>query len=205
MAQVKVIDFTDVKEPPRTKGGSELQMNKKQIRARARRHARISEAELDKLYKPVEEWDEEELARGRPRAADGSFRGASPKWITRQMHETAMARFKGIVEGRMKEETVTALAVVHQVLVNNDIDEKGKPLVSATAKLDAAKFLIEHTVGKPTQRQEVDISVRLQSLLATATVGITDPAAALGPGAEAPDYAAVFGTDDDIIEAEEVD
>src|SRR5690606_22032388 len=113
-----------------------------------------------------EEWDEEELARGRPRAQDGSFRGAAPKWITRELHEQAMARFKGIVEGRMREETVTALGVVNAILQNDDVDDRGKPAVSASTKLEAAKFLIEHAVGKPTQRVEQDISVRLQGLLA---------------------------------------
>lgn len=205
MAKRTVIDFTDVKEPPRTKTGGELQMNKKQIRARARRHARISEAEFDKLYKPIAEWDEEELARGRPRAADGSFRGKSPSWITREMHEQAMARFKGIVEGKMRRETVTALGVIHQILESEDVDDKGKPVVNASTKMDAAKFLIEHVVGKPTQRQEVDISVRLQALLATATVGISaDRADALSLPSGA-DYEAAFAEDDDYIDVDEVD
>lgn len=167
----RVIDFTTEKEPPQFNNGKEKSMNKKQIRARARRHAKISEAELDKLYKPIDEWDEEELARGRPKASDGTFRGKSPNWITRKMHEEAMARFKGIVEGRMRSETVTALGVVHDILSNDDVDDKGRPAVAASTKLEAAKFLLEHVVGKPTQRQEVDISVRLQALLAVATAG----------------------------------
>ena len=174
----RVIDFTDEKEAPKFANGKEKSMSKKQIRARARRHARISEAELEQLYKPFDEWDEEELARGRPKAADGTFRGKSPNWITRKMHEEAMARFKGIVEGRMREETVTALSVVRDILVNDDVDEKGRPAIPPSVKLQAATFLIEHVVGKPTQRQEVDVSVRLQALLASAT------ASPLADGAE---------------------
>lgn len=193
-----VIDFVPGTEPPKFNNGVEKSMTAKQIRARARRHAKISEAELNKLYKPLEEWDEEELARGRPRAKDGSFKGASPGWISRKMHEDAMARFKGIVEGRMREETVTALGVMHNILDNEDIDEKGRPVVSPSTKLDAAKFLLEHVVGKPTQHAEVDISVRLQALLATATAGpLADGAEsfALPPG----------GAYEEIIDAEEVD
>lgn len=209
MAKKKVIDFTDVKEPPTYKSGKEKSMSKKQIRARARRHARISEAELNKLYKPMDEWDEEELARGRPRAADGTFRGASPNWITRQMHEEAMARFKGIVEGRMRESTSSALTTVHWILENDDVDEKGRLVIPPSTKLEAAKFLIEHIVGKPKQHQTVDISVRLQALLATATSSPLNDGAeslALPPGA---DYEAAFGQsdydDDDVVEAELVD
>lgn len=198
----RVIDMSKGDGPPTHGNGRQKSLSKKQIRARARRGQKITEAELDLLYKPVEEWDEEELARGRPRAADGSFRGSSPKWITRQLHEEAMARFKGIVEGRMRTETVTALGVVGAILADDSVDEKGRPAVSASTKLDAAKFLIEHVVGKPTQRQEVDISVRLQALLATATSGVFNDGAsnfALPPGA---DYEAAFGEDSDVAEAE---
>lgn len=201
----RVIDFTPDKEPPTFNNGKEKVMNKKQIRARARRHARISEGELDKLYKPLEEWDEEELARGRPKAADGTFRGRSPSWITRKMHEDAMARFKGIVEGRMREETVTALSVVHGILSNTDVDDKDRPVVSASTKLDAAKFLIEHVVGKPTQRQEVDISVRLQALLASATAGPLDDGAssfALAAGAAYEEIIDAESEEEDIGEEE---
>lgn len=169
-ARTQIMDFTD--EPvAEFKTGTQRVMSKKQIRARARRAGKIHKAEMEKLYKPFEEWDEEELARGRPRAVDGTFRGAAPKWITREMHELAMTRFKDIVEGKMRGETVTAMALLHSILTNEDVDEKGRPFVSAGTKLDAAKFLIEHVVGKPTQRTETDISVRLQGLLAMATTG----------------------------------
>src|SRR5688572_29031807 len=88
--------------PEDFKTGTKRVMTKKQIRARARRGRKITERELELLYKPMDEWDEEELARGRPRAADGTFRGKSPSWITREQYETALGRFKQIVEGRMR-------------------------------------------------------------------------------------------------------
>lgn len=199
----KVVEVELNGEAPAFKNGTKKVMTKKQIRARARRGQKITEAELDHLYKPVEEWDEEELARGRPRAADGTFRGKSPSWITRQQYEDAMSRFKGIVEARMREETVTALGVIHGLLADDDIDEKGRPLVSASTKLEAAKFLIEHAVGKPLQRTETDISVKLQGLLAVATAAPTGgafAAAELDPGQ---DYRDAFGDDDDdVVEGE---
>jgi hypothetical protein len=166
----QVMDFTDA-DVPEYKTGTKKVMSKKQIRARARRAGKIHKEEMEKLYKPLEEWDEEELARGRPKASDGTFRGSSPQWITREIHEAAMTRFKGIIEGKMRGETVEAMKLIHKVLTDEEVDEKGRPLVSAGTKLDAAKFLIEHAVGKPTQRVETDISVRLQGLLAVATVG----------------------------------
>lgn len=204
MAKRQVMDFTDVKTEPTFKNGKTKKMNKKQIRARARRHARISEAELNKLYKPIEEWDEEELARGRPRAADGTFRGKSPSWITRQMHEEAMARFKSLVESDVRQHTVEALKTVQWILANEDVDDKGKLVIPPSTKLEAAKFLIEHVIGKPTQRTETDISVRLQALLAVATAGPINGGAdalALPPGA---DYEAAFG-DSDVYDAEVIE
>ena len=200
MVKRQVVDFTDVKDDPTFKNGKTKKMNKKQIRARARRHARISEAELNKLYKPIDQWDEEELARGRPRAADGTFRGKSPSWITRQMHEEAMARFKSLVESDVRQHTVEALKTVQWILANEDTDEKGKLVIPPSTKLEAAKFLIEHVIGKPTQRTETDISVRLQALLAVATAGPINGGAdalALPPGA---DYAEAFGEDDDTYD-----
>lgn len=112
-----------------------------------------------------------------------------------------MTRFKGIIEGKMRQETVTAMTLIHTILTNDEEDEKGRPLVSASTKLDAAKFLIEHAVGKPTQRVETDISVRLQGLLAMATVGPGQG----DPQALAISQAGVWDEDDDVIEGEVVD
>lgn len=202
MAGRTVIDFTNVKEPPKFRSGKEKSMTKKQIRARARRRGKISQAELNTLYKPVSDWDEEELARGRPRAKDGTFRGPAPGWVSRAIHEEAIARFRGVVESEMRQEVLVALKTVHTILKNEDIDEKGRPVISPSTKLEAAKFLLEHTVGKPTQRVETDISVRLQGLLAVATAGPINGAVdslALPPGV---DYEAAFGHDDEIVDAE---
>lgn len=194
----------------------------KQIRARARRRAArgakgskeiLSEQEFQALYKPVEEWDLEELARGRPKNADGKFTGRPPSWVDRQVYEKAMDRFKSLVREGMQANAVNALDTIEWILGNTDEDERGKPIVPASTKLDAAKFLMEHVVGKPTQRVEGDISVKLQALLGVAMV---NPAQALeaGPGQPGPAFAPAHlpgvtlgmgeaGEDDDeILEAE---
>jgi hypothetical protein len=157
-------------------------MSKKQIRARARRGAKLTETEIAVLYKPLEEWDDEELARGRPRSKDGSFKGAKPQFIDRRLHEEIMRRFQEIVREGMNAHTVGALQVLGEILENDEVDDKGRPMVPAGVKLDAAKFLVEHVVGKPTQRQEVDISVRLQAILAKATVTVSEDGSEFVPG-----------------------
>lgn len=176
-ATPQIFDMTQVIAPSKSKAGRrhpdhpDLSMNKKAIRNRTRRRGRITTKEFEELYRPIEEWDEEELARGRPRAKDGTFRGTAPKWLTREVHETAMARFKEIVQGKLREEGITALSVIHSILADDTLDERGKPVVPASTKLDASKWLIEQVVGKPKQTTETDISVKLQAVLAHAMVG----------------------------------
>lgn len=155
----------------------ELLLTQKRIRARQRRAVRRGESlppeETALVWKPVEEWDFEEVARGRPRAADGTFKGRPAKIMTREIHERAMERFKALVRTGMNVSTIDALSVMNQILVNDDVDEKGKPVVPAGTKLDAAKFLIEHVVGKAVQPTTSDISVKLQGILGMAMVNPT--------------------------------
>lgn len=146
------------------------QRKTKQERARLRRQAKKSTEALNRLYKPIEEWDDEELARGRPRNSAGTFSGRTPEWISRNVHEEAIRRFKDVAQQDMRALVPHAIQAVERVLLNDDEDEKGKPVVPASVKLDAAKWVVEHLVGKPTQRVEADISVRLQGILANVLV-----------------------------------
>lgn len=137
----------------------------------------MSDQELEYLYqKPVGDWDLEELAKGRPRNKHGTFSGPKPKWINAAVHEEAMERYTAAVKSEMNATTVDALEVLKSLINNNEYDEKGKPVVPASTKLDAAKFLIEHVVGKPKQRIEADVSVKLQGILGQVMV---NPAQAL--------------------------
>lgn len=178
----RIVDFALVNidrdplpiRPMRDAHGNVLSMTRKQLRKRLQRHhrpyANKPPEEAKHLYKPIEQWDAEELARGRPRAANGTFAGRRPAWITREVHEEAMSRFRTLVKDKANEATIEALEVVKMVMTNEKKDRRGRPLVNASTKLDAAKFLIEHVIGKPTQHTETDISVRLQGILASAIV-----------------------------------
>lgn len=164
----------------------------------------MTEAEFNARYKPVEEWDLEELAKGRPRDAKGRFRGAAPKYISKEVHERAMERFKGAVRTEMNSLTPKALDAVLWIIQNEEVDDKGKPIVPAGTRLEAAKFLLEHVVGKPTQRVEQDISVKLQGLLGQVMVNpaqaLSDQSYTVGhlPGVTMP----MATADDDIVDAE---
>lgn len=151
----------------------------KQIRARARRRAAkarknnkpvMSELEFEALYKPIEDWDLEELARGRPRDVDGGFRGRKPGWITREVHERAMEQFQLAIKTEMSTHSITALDTLRYILESEETDDRGKPIVPAAAKLQASTFLLEHVVGKPKQQIQQDISVKLQGILGSVMV-----------------------------------
>lgn len=157
----------------------------KQIRARARRRAKrstrkpaITDLEFETLYKPIDEWDLEELARGRPRNADGSFQGRKPGWITREVHERAMEQFKLAIQTEMGAQGISALDTLRFILENDEVDSRGKPVVPAAAKIQASTFLLEHIVGKPKQQVTQDISVKLQTILGAVMV---NPNEALAP------------------------
>lgn len=162
---------------PRTADGKLL--TAKAIRNRMRRKIKrteiMTEEELAFLYrKPVSEWDLEELARGRPKDAEGHFHGPKPKWITTAMHEESMTRYTAAVKAEMNTTTVDALGIVKWLINDDERDSRGKPLVAPSTKLEAAKFLIEHVVGKPTQRLEQDVSVKLQGILGQVMVNPTE-------------------------------
>lgn len=145
-------------------------LSPKQIRSRARRRIKrnevMSDQELEYLYnKPIADWDLEELARGRPRNAKGKFSGPKPKWINAVVHEEAMEKYTAAVKTDMRATTVDALGLIKELINSDEVDLKGKPIVPAGTKLEAAKFLLEHVIGKPTQRIENDVSVKLQGIL----------------------------------------
>lgn len=172
-ASSRVVDFREAFEPgddDRPVNDKGQLMTAKQVRARVRRKMskgqKISDEEFEAWAgKPIDEWDIEELARGRPRDASGGFRGAPPRYVPRAVHERIGDRFKLMMRDQMNISSVTALGVISNLLNNEEYDLKGKPIVAANTKLDAAKWLVEHVIGKPVQPTQTDVSVKLQAVL----------------------------------------
>lgn len=204
-ASIRTVDFSKVKSGTqqhksgvirhrgdasdlRPVNGEGKLLTPKQIRARARRSAKrqrknaavrpMSELEFDTLYKPIEDWDLEELAKGRPRNVDGNFRGRKPGWITREVHERAMELFVEETRSGLNGLAPQALTRLHWILNNEERDDKGRPVVPVATQLQATHLVIEHILGKPKQKVEGEISVKLQGLLGTVMV---NPSEALAP------------------------
>lgn len=204
----------------------------KQIRARARRRAArdakgklgkkksvISQAEFEALYKPVSEWDLQELAKGRPRNSKGNFSGRTPDWITPDVQEQAIGRFTDAIKGRMNELTIRGMDTIQWILEDNREDSKGRPVVPASTKLQAAQLMMEHLVGKPKQRIEQDISVKLQAILGSVMVNPNQALAAPSQGgtlgdsennlpgytvAHLPGHTIPMGVDTEVVDGEVV-
>lgn len=146
------------------------------IRARARvRHQRFTD-DLGYYYehvarKPVEEWDLEELARGKPRGPDGSWKkGATPKWLTPVIQAEAKKRFKEKAFEGLSEYVGIAIRILGELLESDETDHEGKPVVSAREKIDIAKFIVEHVIGKPNQRVALESTPAYKSILVDAIV-----------------------------------
>lgn len=192
-------------------------LNKQQIYRRMKRakaaflaKMEIGQAEQAALHKkPIADWDAEELARGRPRDSKGGFKGPKPSWVTAEIHEEAMERFKSIVRTGVRVASIDAVEFMQRMINDEETDNRGRPLVPASTKLQAAQFLVEHLIGKPTQRVESDVSVKLQGLLGAVMVNPGEQATGSYMPAHFPGFtmelAAGQSDEDDYEEAEIVE
>lgn len=124
--------------------------------------------------KPLPDWDAEELAHGYPRNSEGRFSRAKPLVIPRAVHEEAISRFRELAAQDMRVIVPDAIQLVHHLILCNDVDAKGRMVVPPSVRLDAAKWVVEHLIGKPRQPVDVDVSVKLQAILANVMVSPED-------------------------------
>lgn len=144
--------------------GRELSTDPYNVRRRMRRAAKkvrdgaVVLAQVQ--YKPIEEWDMEELARGRPRNARGGFSGRIPKWVTSAVVGEAKKRHEALACAEIGAAVQDAIGVIFDLMTDPEVEPR--------VRLDAAKFVIEHVIGKPTVRVDLDATVNHRELLADA-------------------------------------
>lgn len=141
-------------------------------RKNARRRARKAVAqgdvksEIELIYeKPIEQWDDEELARGRPRDKRGGFGGSRPAWLTPALQSERQRRLRMLMADELGTFAADALRTIHSVMTDDRMDEFGKPLVSASVKLDAGKYLVDQFMGKATATVDVHNADALTELM----------------------------------------
>jgi hypothetical protein len=110
--------------------------------------------------KPLEEWDLEELAQGKPRNRAGGFGGARPLWMAQAVQEEITRRYKNQAMTELSKHFPKALKVLIGLL---DEDDPG-------IRLKACQLLIEYTVGKPNTNVKFDADTKAAGMLAAALV-----------------------------------
>ena len=95
----------------------------------------------------IGELDEEELARGYPRASDGSFR-SPPVVIPRAIHSRMMRELFERANRQLRENLSDAAATMTSIMNNPENDAK--------VRMDAAKWLVERVMGKT---PEVNVTI----------------------------------------------
>lgn len=153
--------------PPRSRDPSELSQKPSQMRRRIRRKAGNTQREieyyLEKVYnKPVEEWDWEELARGRPRNSSGDFRGVGPKWVSALVIQEARRRLVEGIYGELGTSAKFAVETLNRLVTDGEVEDR--------VALEAAKYILDHILGKPRAIVALDASDNVRQFLAKALV-----------------------------------
>lgn len=143
-----------------------------QIQVRARRRARsnnpkqrakLFSQDMPALgYKPLDEWTEIELARGRPKLEDGTWAKNIPRWLTEEVRREIDKRFEAAVGERMNYSALEGLIMARKVM-KSSTTPRG-------VQLDAAKFFVEQRFGKAVQKVDVQGQLKVEALLGVALI-----------------------------------
>jgi hypothetical protein len=161
----------------RNRDDSKLSKDPRSIRARIRRKTSKLDTDIDMLletqgYKPVSEWSLDELARGKPKdPVTGRYKTGMPAWITPRIQTEVKKRFREETLKGLARYTTAALKVLGELLVSEETDHTGKPIVSSKDRIEIAKFIVEHTIGKPPAKIEIgEDETKWRSVLADSMV-----------------------------------
>lgn len=144
---------------------------RRRLRSRAERLDEEVHKDIEIVYKkPIEDWDWEELSRGRPRGANGKFDGRKPSWITPAITAEARRRMRTFTEGELMVHASAAIDVLKEIMTDQTQDDFGKPVVPASVRVDAAKYVLNHVIGTPTARVEVSETNPIADLMADVLV-----------------------------------
>jgi hypothetical protein len=142
-------------------------------RKNARRRARKAVAqadvgqEIELVYgKPIEQWDDEEIYRGRARNEDGRFtQGRRPTWLTPALQAERQRRLRQLMTDELGTFAGDGLRTLHSVMMDDSRDETGKPNVPASVRVDVGKYLVDQFMGKATATVDVHAGSQLTELM----------------------------------------
>jgi hypothetical protein len=158
-----------------TRPTERLSKDPAQVRNRIRRRGHDIERDIAILYKkPIEEWDLEELARGKPRNKVGNFSGRPPEWITPAVIKESRRRLMDQTFGELAGYAEVALRVLEKLMKSEEVDANGRPLVDAKTKLAASTYVLDHIIGKPKAIVEIEEAKANQRLALAAAIVLDD-------------------------------
>lgn len=103
----------------------------------------------------IHELDDDEIAKGRLKAADGTFKGRPPAYVSakfaRILREEQIRRWNIAVAETLQP----SMKVLHDIAQG-----KISGRVPADARMKAAIYLIERTVGKVPEKTEMQVEVK---------------------------------------------
>lgn len=145
------------------------------VKRRLRRtdeRVRDRDFETGLLYpKPVSEWDFEELQRGRPRKENGDwYRGKKPKWLDDIVMAEVRQRLKIMARDELSVYTGSAIQCLIRLMMDEEVDDDGKPRTSASVKLQAATYIMDQVIGKATTPLEISRPGEVRELMASIMV-----------------------------------
>lgn len=120
------------------------------------------EKDIEILYnKPVAEWDWEELKRGYPRGTDGKFHTRARMLLSPVVMREAQARLRVQAAVELGGHVQEAIDTISELMAYSRVD---------MVRFKAAELLLNHVIGMPTARVEVDTTENMQSFLADVIV-----------------------------------
>ena len=108
----------------------------------------------------IEDLDEEELFRGQLRDSRGVIRGAPPKAIPWAMHKAYVdhvgQRLERTIIGSMEEIVEGLISIATGGRRTGDYGDTG---IAMDVRAKAQMYLLDRILGKPTERQQVDVQL----------------------------------------------
>lgn len=129
--------------------------NKKQVDALIEDHG----------WKPIEEWDLQELAKGKPRDKNGKFSGRRPTWVDAEVLAQVRKRHKQMISDGVHEMAEDAMSLMHRLMNDDELDDNGKPITPSATKFAAAKYILDQTIGAPIAKVEAEVNHKVSFLM----------------------------------------
>lgn len=144
-----------------------LSTDPKKVRQRIRNTGKVLDRDLAMLYdKPIDQWDFEELCRGKPRNDRGKFTGPPLGALGPLVRGEIYKRLQVITRNEMSQYTGKALETIVQVMTDLDTNDLGNYLTPSSVRLDAAKYLLDQLIGKPKTHVELSGGFDVRHFLA---------------------------------------